>query len=446
MLKEKKSYFALIIALVLIGTITFAGCGAGNGGGNAGAGDNTSTAGTESTKPSTTANDKTEIVIGYVAPLTGPLANFASSLKWVESQVLPVINKDGGIYIKGYDKKLPLRIVYGDSESDPNKAMEVAENLILNEHVDILVATGTPDTIIPVTSVAQRRGVPALMSDSPVEQWWQDAPYDWVAGNLFSFAKVVPNYVDLWDKVDTNKKVGYILDNETDGMLVSGLANDILPGRGYEIVDPGRFPMGTNDYTSLISQLKNADANIVLANMITPDFAVLWKQMQQNAYIPKVLQVGKALHFYEDIVGLGNADGLATEYHWDGTFPYKSSLLDMTCADIANMWETDNPGVYPPSPIGYDTAVFEVLNDALSRCDTLDPAEIIKQIKATNYDGVLGKLSYDDKGSFIAPCVAAQWVATTDGPWQYEIRVNGSADRPEIPTVPAIPLPNATVK
>jgi len=156
------------------------------------------------------------------------------------------------------------------------------------------------------------------------------------------------------------------------------------------------------------------------------------------------LTVGKPLHFYPDVVALGNADGLTTEYHWDRTFPYVSSLLGMDCEQVSQLWEKDNPGIYPPSPIGYDMAVLEVLYDALSRCETLEPAEIIKQIKATDYEGLYGKVSYTDKGVCLMPCVAAQWLDTGSDIYTYEIFINGSADRPEIPTVPAVVMPTTT--
>ena len=108
---------------------------------------------------------------------------------------------------------------------------------------------------------------------------------------------MVDSYIDAWDTVKTNKKVGFIFDDQVDGILLSKMVRDKAAARGYTIIDPGRFPAGTKDYTSLISQFKQAGVDIVIANMITPDFALAWRQFHQQGFIPKIFVVGKGLHF-----------------------------------------------------------------------------------------------------------------------------------------------------
>ena len=73
------------------------------------------------------------------------MAQFTQTIKFIESQALPAINKDGGIYIEEYKKKLPVKIIWADSESNPTKASEVASKLVLTDKVDLLVGAWTPD-------------------------------------------------------------------------------------------------------------------------------------------------------------------------------------------------------------------------------------------------------------------------------------------------------------
>jgi len=60
---------------------------------------------------------KDAILVGWVAPFTGPLAQFTQSTKFIEAKALAEMNKNGGIYVEEYKRKLPVKIIWADSES-----------------------------------------------------------------------------------------------------------------------------------------------------------------------------------------------------------------------------------------------------------------------------------------------------------------------------------------
>ena len=190
------------------------------------------------------ADEKDAILIGYVSAFTGPLSQFTQSLKFIEEKALSAINKDGGIYIEEYGKKLPVKVIYADSESSPVKASEAANKLVLSDKVDFLVGAWTPDHINPVSAAAERNKIPALMENGPIASWLTGGPYKWAYGNLFALDKMVDVYIDAWDTVETNKKIGFIFDSNVDGILLSKLVKERAEARGYTIIDPGRFPAG----------------------------------------------------------------------------------------------------------------------------------------------------------------------------------------------------------
>ena len=85
--------------------------------------------------------------IGYVSPQTGPLAAFGESDAFVLEQVRAQV--EGGIQLNG--KTYDVEIIVKDSQSNPNRAAEVASDLILSDEVDILVTAHTPETANPVS-------------------------------------------------------------------------------------------------------------------------------------------------------------------------------------------------------------------------------------------------------------------------------------------------------
>ncbi|SHI80293.1 ABC transporter substrate-binding protein [Parasporobacterium paucivorans] len=403
-MKKITRIFALLLSLILLVPAVLAGCGS-----------------------SDETADKTEIVIGYVAPFTGPISAHTAAFSWVMDQAVAKINEDGGIYIKAYDKKLPIRVVTADSESSSTKASEVANKLVLDEKVDILAGAWTPDTSLPVAAVAERNQIPCLIENSPADSWLTGGPYEWSYGIMFYLDDLVEGYIDALDKLDTNKRVGYLFDSEVDGVTFSAMLNEKLPGRGYEIVDPGRFASSTTDYTNIITQLKNADCDIVIGNQITPNFTTAWQQFQQQGYVPKAMVVGKALQFYTDVAALGNdiGTGIMSERHWNRTYQFKSTLLGSTPEELATAWETEKKSEYPFT-IGYDLAFFEVLSEALSKCDDLKPETIRDAIGAVDYEGIFGALKADEKHVFRAPIVTGQWIKSDTWGFESNIISNGN--------------------
>jgi branched-chain amino acid transport system substrate-binding protein len=210
------------------------------------------------------------------------------------------------------------------------------------------------------------------------------------------------------------------------------MVNDKASARGYTIIDPGRFPAGTKDYTSIISQFKQAGVDIVIANMITPDFALAWRQFHQQGFIPKIFVIGKGLHFRADVEALGDdlGNGLISEDMWDPRFNYKSSLTGQTAAQLTAEWE--KTGKFADCTIGYDMSTFEVLADVLRRAKAVDREKVRIAFTQTNLNTIFGLIKYNDQNLVDTPVVIAQWVRTKNGGWDKRVIANGG--------FPGIPL------
>src|SRR5208337_4088193 len=95
-------------------------------------------------KVSAAADAPKEILIGVNAPLTGMHAGFGEGNVYGEKAAAQDINKQGGIFIKEYGRKIPLRLIVVDNQSDPGKAGSLEEDLILKQKVDFLAPPNQP--------------------------------------------------------------------------------------------------------------------------------------------------------------------------------------------------------------------------------------------------------------------------------------------------------------
>ena len=137
------------------------------------------------------AADRDYILIGRPVPKTGPIAAFAESTPWLDDRALAEINRDGGIFIKEYGKKVPVKVKILDTESNPTKAAEIGSRLIVKDKIDMMYVSSTPATVNPVAGVCERYGVPSVSTMMPVEMFLQGGPYHWA----FDASSSVPDMV-----------------------------------------------------------------------------------------------------------------------------------------------------------------------------------------------------------------------------------------------------------
>src|SRR6516164_6766309 len=79
------------------------------------------------------------ITIGWIHPLTGPLAGFGAPDNWVLSKIKATTPYKNGFKIGG--KTYSVTIKSYDSQSSSTRAGDLARTAILTDHVDLLLAS-----------------------------------------------------------------------------------------------------------------------------------------------------------------------------------------------------------------------------------------------------------------------------------------------------------------
>src|SRR4051794_8236597 len=86
------------------------------------------------------AADKAEIKVGFSVAQTGPSSSNALELKRSYEMWRDQTNAAGGLFVKEYDKKLPINLIEYDDKSDPSTATKLYERLISVDGVDLLLS------------------------------------------------------------------------------------------------------------------------------------------------------------------------------------------------------------------------------------------------------------------------------------------------------------------
>jgi len=419
-----KRLFAYLLALVMVLAL-FAGC---NGSQETPEVSNVPNPSTDNANGNDVSGGKEYILVGRVAPLTGAIANFGAGTPYIEEAAVEAINQDGGIYIEEYGKKLPIKFIIADSESNLTKASEAATKLILEDKIDIMITSHTADTVNSVAAVCERYQIPCISVDAPLDMWLDGGPYKYSYHAFFNSETELSAFSASWEIIDTNKKVGLLCANDTEGTLFAeGMSEIAKTLEGYTVIDPGRFTSGTNDFTSIINKFIAEDVEIICGPVITPDFATFWKQSLTMGFVPKISAIDKANLYLSDVIAYGDniGNGLLSEVWWDASMQTESSLTGQTSQELADMYLAYNTSLqFAPSPIGFKHACVELLVDALQRAQSLIPDKILAALDETNLDTIVGHIEYDKNHACVMDIAIGQWVVDDDGNWKQNIVSN----------------------
>ena len=384
-----------------------------------------------------------KIRLGYVSPQTGPLAGFAESDAY---NIKAFLASEAG---KNFD------VIVKDSQSNPNRAAEVAKNLIVDDEINLMLVGSTPENTNPVATTCEAEGVPVISTMAPWQPWFigqQGNPGDPSSWKPFKFAyhyfwgleDIIAVYTGMWKQLSTNGKVGGLFPNDADGNAWGDPKNGLKPGldaAGFSLSDPGRYQNLSDDFTAQVNAFKAAGAEIVTGVVIPPDFTTFSNQARQQGFKPKAVTVAKAILFPQSVETLGDAGhNLSSEVWWSASHPFKSSVTGQSSADLAADF-TAKTGRPWTQPIGFVHSLFEVAANVMGRVSDPGNAEAIAAaIAATDMTTVVGKVSWSGAGlpPFAAknvcktPLVGGQWRKKAGGGFDLVIVENATAS--EIPT------------
>jgi len=391
-----------------------------------------------------------EILVGVPAPQTGMYAGFGEGGIFGMQAAVDDINKQGGVNVKEYGKKLPLKLKIVNTESDPLKAGTLAESLIVSDKVNFLAYGDEPPPMnASISNIADRYKVPYICTTGPMEPWLEmrgAAPgnweYTWATG-LFALGapapegdfRTGPGYTigDTWQAMldlfggQTNKKVALFASDDPDGIGWYAAYPGILESLGYDVIGVdkklGLVPMETTDFSSIINEWKNNKCEILWGNAPAPFFGTLWKQCSALGFKPKMVSVGRAPLFYEDVSAWGGdlPLGIGCEVWWDPSFEDSPGIGGTTPQSLAERWTKDT-GKPLNRNIGPGYSIIQVLIDAVERAGSLDGAKVNAALATTDLKTVRHRVKFDANHFSRGPLVFGQW-QKTDKPWVWECPV-----------------------
>ena len=337
-----------------------------------------------------------DVVIGVVYPLTGNGAAVGLDAKAAYEVAVDIVNgthapipmlmgQGGGLAKLGGAK---IKLVFADSQNDPQKARAEAERLITQEKAVAILGSYTSATGATISQVTERYEVPYLAADnsSPslhqrgLKWFFRTSPHDEMfTQGMFDFFR------DIGAKTGRKAKtVALFYEDSIFGSDSSNVQRKLALAAGMEVVADIKYRAASPSLSTEAQKLKSANADVILPSSYTSDAILIMKSMNDIGYKPKAM-MAQAAGFQESAF-LAGAGALA-----EGVMSRSSFALDATksrpaITPVNTLYKAHNNKDMNDNTSREITALL-TLADAINRAGSAKPEAIRQALVATDVPG-----------------------------------------------------------
>jgi len=347
--------------------------------------------------------------IGAPLPITGALAPEGAKLKQGYELWQDKVNAAGGIKAGG--KAYKVELVYYDYQSTTPKAVQLAEKLISDDKVDFLFSPFGSGAAKAVSAVAEKYGVPLLASSASSAEVF-DQGYKNLFGLYTDNSTLSEPIADLIKaKAPAVKRVAILARNDLYPLSLANEFEKSAKKRGFEVVYFEKYPIGTLDHSSALTQLRAAKPDWVVVTGYINDLILVRKQAGELKVGGQIYTLinGPAYQEWIDAVG-PLAENVTTASWFHPVLNYKSEDVFGSTRAFVDQFKAKY-GSEPDFTQASGAAVGVILQQAVERAGSKDRAAVREQLAKGGFKTFFAPVSFGPSGmanSYIPPVFQIQ--------------------------------------
>ncbi|MDR3410143.1 MAG: branched-chain amino acid ABC transporter substrate-binding protein [Formivibrio sp.] len=356
------------------------------------------------------------IKIGHAAPLTGNIAHLGKDNENGVRMAVDEINAAGGADIGG--KKIKIELLSEDDQADPKTATTVAQRFVDQKVVGVIGHLNS-GTTIPASKIYSDAGIPQISpSATAVAYTAQGFKTTFrVMANDAQQGKVLGEYAVNKLKA---KKVAIVDDRTAYGQGLADEFEKSAKAAGAEIVKREFTTNQETDFNAILTSIKGTKPDLVFYGGMDAQAAPLTKQARQLGIKAKVMSADGAQT--PEYIKLAGSDAEGTIASIPGL---PKEQLPGGKEFLAKFKEKFGTEVQLYAPNCYDAVM--VMVEAMKKAGSTEPAKYLPELAKTDYNGVTGHISFDDKGDIKNGAITLYQVKK--GKWETLEVVGGAAPK-----------------
>ena len=332
-----------------------------------------------------------KLTVAMVNPLTGDAATYGVSHKNGLELAFAEINQAGGV--KGQE----FELLTHDDAGDPKQAAAGAQKFADQRRVLAIVGSCLSSNtlaMVPITDKA-KLSHSAVSSSTPKlsgisRYFFRMAVQDAQVGILMA---------DLLVEKLKTKKVAILYPNNDYGKGLSTAIEGQLKHHGAAVVSNQAYLATDKDFSALLTGIKGSDADALAVAGTYTDGALITKQIRAMGFTKPI--VGGTGFYSPKFVEI--ADKAAEGVYFLGAFV--ATNPDPTVQQFVKKYK-EKFGMEPDTfaALAYDQGyVFRAAMEKAAEKGGITRENIRDAMAASNYKGITGTVTFDDKGDWVRP-------------------------------------------
>ena len=321
---------------------------------------------------------KTEILVGSIQDLSGPLAGYGKQLRNGMQLRAEEANEQGGIHGR------KIKLVVEDDGYDPKKSVLAAQKLVNQEKIFIMAGhLGTAQNLAAMPVQFEKNVVNFFPLTAAREMYepLHRLKYSFAAPYFDQIRITLPKMV----KDKNVKKVCTIYQDDDFGLEVQRGAEAGLKAAGMELTEKTSFKRGSTDFSSQVAKMKAAGCELVVLGTIIRETIGTIGESRKTGFNPIFLASSAA---YTDLIhklGGKAMDGLFA------TMTVANPYLDDASPGI-RFWAAKYKTKFNEDPAVFSAYGYLVMDSFIAAAQKTGP-----NLTSDNFVKTMDSMSFSDQ-------------------------------------------------
>jgi branched-chain amino acid transport system substrate-binding protein len=341
--------------------------------------------------------------IGVITSLSGGLATGGNVTKQGYDMWAKRVNEAGGIEIGG--KRYPVKLIYGDAQSEPSQAASAAERLAAQEKIDFALGPYSSGVTLAAAPVLEKYKIPMITGSA-------ESPLIWREKFKFTFGTIPPvNFTGagplqvIAGLTPPPKRAVVIGSNDAFSKATAETFRDTCKQLNIKVMKYDIVPSG-QDLTPYMSAVRAMRPDVIAFGGHDEELIRLVKALRQINYAPKALLMHYGVTEPAFVEALGqDAEQVLGASVWTSSLHTKGDLIwpdaQSYAADIQKTF-----GIEPDYTMAGCSAAglaFQAAVMGLGAVPPLDDAQklaLVAALEKLNIQTFYGPITFASEGEF----------------------------------------------